>query len=95
MIHVSQAKLNNDSPGKSLHHGDDKDAAENSDNGDGSNVLNDETFVQDKTPDTDSDLNHQVSQTEEYENSPLSLSGQYLSYIAFITSDQLTRSRNP
>uniref|UniRef100_A0A0E0MGW0 C2H2-type domain-containing protein n=1 Tax=Oryza punctata TaxID=4537 RepID=A0A0E0MGW0_ORYPU len=53
------AKLNNDSPGKELHDTDD---------------IHEEYVVQEKSRGTDSDLDHQSSRTEEFENSSLSFS---------------------
>uniref|UniRef100_A0A0E0BKV9 DUF629 domain-containing protein n=1 Tax=Oryza glumipatula TaxID=40148 RepID=A0A0E0BKV9_9ORYZ len=53
------AKLNNGSPGKELHDMDD---------------IYEEYVVQEKSQDTDSDLDHQISRTEEFENSSLSFS---------------------
>uniref|UniRef100_A0A0E0RAG5 DUF629 domain-containing protein n=1 Tax=Oryza rufipogon TaxID=4529 RepID=A0A0E0RAG5_ORYRU len=53
------AKLNNGSPGKELHDMDD---------------IYEEYVVQEKSQGTDSDLDHQISRTEEFENSSLSFS---------------------
>ncbi|EEC68466.1 hypothetical protein OsI_36700 [Oryza sativa Indica Group] len=60
------AKLNNGSPGKELHDMDD---------------IHEEYVVQEKSEGADSDLDHQISMTEELENSSLSFSGTAFSDI--------------
>ncbi|XP_015697862.1 uncharacterized protein LOC102712312 [Oryza brachyantha] len=64
-----RAKLTNDSPGKELHDRDDNGAAENSDD---RHILIHEQYVVQEIPGTDSELDHQNSRTEEYENSSFS-----------------------
>ncbi|KAF2911513.1 hypothetical protein DAI22_11g185600 [Oryza sativa Japonica Group] len=56
---TTKAKLNNGSPGKELHDMDD---------------IHEEYVVQEKSEGADSDLDHQISMTEELENSSLSFS---------------------
>ncbi|KAL6654896.1 hypothetical protein ACP70R_008361 [Stipagrostis hirtigluma subsp. patula] len=68
---LAEAKLTNNCPGEDLHVGDDKDTVHS---GDSSDVLHDESFCNDKIPDTDPYIQYEIIRTEECEKSSLSLS---------------------